>query len=404
MEWYFYIVWSAIILQLLFLYHCLRNYLYALSKYKKKRTRQQGPAVLIIPCKGIDQNFHKNITSFYHQDYENYELWFVVGEESDPAYAELCKLKQKLSQNTKAKDVQIFIAGQGQSCSQKMHNLLYCYDKVTDDIDFLAFADSDIYARSDWLNHIVWPLRKEKYGVASGYRWLVPEQTNPPTLILSALNAKVAQLLGYSRFNQVWGGSTAIRADTFRKLQIDKIWSKALTDDLTLSSAVKKTGKLVAFVPACLVASFEYTGWKEMFEFARRQFFITRLYAPYTWWFGLLGSLYSVLGLYGGTVMAVYAAAKGSEHLPLFSSVPIIFLASQLSRAVLRQKMIAKLLSDYREQLKPAAILDILGCWLWSPIMLILILSSAYVRTIKWRGIKYRVTSHDEIIVIGEQS
>jgi len=403
MDWYFYIAWLAILSQILFLYHCCRNYLYALSKYRKKRNWQPS-AVLIIPCKGIDKNFSKNISSFYHQDYKNYLLWFVVGEESDPAYTELCKLKQKLSQNTKAKDVQIFIAGQGKTCSQKMHNLLYCYHKVPDDIEILAFADSDICVRSDWLRHIVRPLRKEKYGVASGYRWLVPEQNNLSTLILSALNAKVAQLLGYSRFNQVWGGSTAVRADTFRKLHIDETWSKALTDDLTLSRAVKKAGQQVAFVPACLAASFEHTSWRGLFEFARRQFFITRLYAPYTWWFGLFGSLYSVLGLYGGTAMAACAAAKGSEHLRLFSSVPIIFFAGQFSRAVLRQKMIAKLLSDYHEQLKPAAILDILGCWLWSLLMLILILSSAFVRTIKWRGIKYKVISRDEIIVIDKRS
>lgn len=403
MEWYFYTAWIALLSQMLFLYHCCRNYLYALSKYRKKRN-WQPPAVLLVPCKGIDRNFHKNIESFYNLDYHNYRLWFVVGEKSDPAYPELCKIKQKLARKTKAGEVKIFIAGRGRACSQKIHNLLYCYKKIPENIDILAFADSDICVRTDWLRHLVRPLKKQKYGAASGYRWLVPEKNNLPTLILSALNAKVAQLLGYSRFNQVWGGSIAIRAHTFRELKIYKVWNNTLTDDLTLSSAVKKAGKQVAFVPACLVASAEYTTLKEMLEFARRQFFITRVYAPGTWWFGLLGSLYSVMGLYGGTVMAAYALSAQTEHKALFTAVPVIFLAGQFTRALLRQKMIAKLLPDYRNQLKPAAILDILGCWLWSPLMFILILSSAFAKTIKWRGIKYRVTGRDEITVTADHS
>jgi len=108
-----------------------------------------------VPCKGLDPDFQSNITSFFNQDYENHLLWFVVADESDPAYSELCKLKNQLSQASKAQDVQIFVAGKGQSCSQKIHNLLYCYERVSDDIDVLAFADSDVCVRIDWLSHLV---------------------------------------------------------------------------------------------------------------------------------------------------------------------------------------------------------------------------------------------------------
>jgi ceramide glucosyltransferase len=404
MDWYYYIALAAIVSQLVFLFQTYNNYRYALKKYKRKRSWYRPRTVLIVPCKGLDSAFGQNITSFFEQDYENYLLWFVVGDESDPAYSELCRLKNQLGQSSKAQDVQVFVAGKSQTCSQKIHNLLYCYQRISDDIDVMAFADSDICVQSNWLSNIVYPLRKSKNGAASGYRWFVPEQNNLASLALSAMNAKVAQLLGNTRFNQAWGGSMAIRIDVFRKLGLDKIWPKTLSDDLSLSCAVKKAGLIVAFVPACLVASHEVTTWRELFEFSRRQFMITRVSAPKTWWFGLLSSLYSILGIWAAAGLAIYAGAIQHEHLLLFAAVPVVFFIGQLIRAILRQRMAGKLLKHERRAMGAACAADILAFWLWSVLMLALIISSAFGRTICWRGIRYKLLGPTETIVEGPQA
>jgi ceramide glucosyltransferase len=401
MDWYYYIALAAIISQLLFLFQTYNNYRYAVKKYREERSWYRPRTVLIVPCKGLDSAFHKNVTSFFEQDYENYLLWFVVGDDSDPACAELCRLKDRLSQSSKAQDVQIFVAGKSQSCSQKIHNLLYCYQRVGDDIDVMAFADSDICVQSNWLSHLVYPLRRAKYGAASGYRWFVPKKNNLASLAMAAMNAKVAQLLGNTRFNQAWGGSMAVRVDVFRKLGLDRIWPKTLSDDLSLSVAVKKAGMIVAYVPACLVASHEVTTWRELFEFARRQFVITRVSAPRTWLFGLFSGFYSVLGIWAAAGLAIYAGVIQNENLPLFTAVPVVFFVSQLIRAVLRQRMAGKLLSHERRAMKAARAADVLGFWLWSLLMLVLIISSAFGRTICWRGIRYKLLGPTEIIVEG---
>jgi hypothetical protein len=404
MDWYYYIALAAIVSQLLFLFQTCNNYRYAVKKYSKVRSWYRPRTVLIVPCKGLDSAFEQNITSFFKQDYDNYLLWFVVGDESDPAYGELCRLIDQCSKSSMAQDAQVFVAGKSQTCSQKIHNLLYCYQRVGDDVDVLAFADSDICVQSNWLSHLVYPLRKSKYGAASGYRWYVPKQNNPASLALSAMNAKVAQLLGNTRFNQAWGGSMAIRVDVFRKLGLDKIWSKTLSDDLSLSVAVKKAGLIVAFVPACLVASHEVTTWRQLFEFARRQFVITRISAPKTWLFGLFSGLYSVLGIWAAAGLAIYAGMIQHENLPLFIAVPVVFFLGQLIRAILRQRMAGKLLSHERRAMKAARAADILGFWLWSFLMLVLIISSAFGRTICWRGIRYKLLGPTEIIVEGPKA
>ncbi|MHC4426840.1 MAG: glycosyltransferase [Planctomycetota bacterium] len=399
MDWYYYIALAAVVSQFLLLLQTYSNYHFALDKYKKPRLKYRPRTVLIVPCKGLDSAFEENIASFFNQDYETYLLWFVVADESDPAYGKLCELKSRLSKNSKARDVQVLVAGEGQSCGQKLHNLLHCCKKISDDIEVMAFADSDIRVRSNWLSHIVYPVRKSKNGVASGYRWFVPTKNNLASLALSATNAKVAQFYGNTRFNQAWGGSMAIRVDVFRKLGVDKIWSKALTDDLSLGCAVKKAGMRVAFVPACLAASHECTTWRKLFEFGRRQFLITRVYGPRTWWLGLFGSLYSVLGLWGTAGLAIYVARVQDKNLPFFIAIPVLFVVSQMGQAILRQKVAHKLLEHERQAMRAARAADILGFWLWSPLLLLLIVSSLFGRTIHWRGIRYKLLGPAETIV-----
>ena len=400
MTWYYYTALLIVLPQLLFVVQVYNNYRYVLSKHKRKRSGYRPRAVLFVPCKGLDSNFERNVKSFFDQDYENYLLWFVVGDKSDPAYDELFRLKEQLIVSSKAQDVQILVAGQGQFCSQKVHNLLYCYERLGEDVEVMAFADSDICLRSDWLSHIVYPLRQAKTGASSGYRWFVPRKNNLASLALSAVNAKVAQLLGNTRFNQAWGGSMAIRVEVFQKLGLDKIWPRALSDDLSLSRAVKKAGLKVAFVPACLVASHEETTWPKLFEFGRRQLLITRVNYPKTWWIGFFSVFYTVLGLWGTAAMAVYAVTTGKGNPAFFIAVPVVFFVSQMFRAILRQKMIVQLLQEESGKLKAARMADILFFWAWSLLFLAFIISSTIGRTITWRQIRYKLLGPNETIIV----
>ena len=402
MQWYTFIAWAAIFAQGLVLYHAVRNYRYALAKYERKKRKVCEPrVVVIIPCRGLDARFQTNITSFFKQTYDSYRLFFVVEDKADPAYTKLGEVKEAVGRESKASDTQILISGRSTSCSQKIHNVLYALERVPEDTDILAFADSDVCVRGDWLMRLVWPLRRGGRGAATGYRWFIPTVNNLPTLAMSAINAGVAQLLGNSRLNHAWGGSMAIRVEDFRRLDLERIWRGTLSDDLSLSHAVKKAGMKVIFVPGCLVPSFESTTWSGLYEFARRQFLITRVYVPRTWWTALLASFGSVAGLWGGLALAGYAAAIHAEHIVLYAAVPALFFAGQIFRAVLRQFAAMQILSEYSPQLWRAATADVLGCWIWSVLLFVYILSSAFGRTIRWRGIRYKLDGPAQTEVLG---
>lgn len=394
MDWYLYVAWAALAAQLLFVYNAARNCRYALAKYlRQPRPGYRPRTAVVIPCKGLDARFHTNIASFLDQDYDNYDLIFVVQDESDPAYGELRQIVSQSRQDSKARDVQILVAGLSDSCSQKIHNLLYAFHHLPDETEILAFADSDICVRPDWLRRLIGPLRRAKCGVATGYRWFVPTRNNLASLGLSSINAAVAQLLGNSRFNHAWGGSMAVRAADFRRLGLPELWKNTLSDDLSLSQAVKKAGMIVTFVPGCLAASCEFTTWSGLYEFCRRQFLITRVYAPMTWWLGLLSSLGSVVGFWGTAALACYAWAISADYRLFYTAVPVLFFLGQLIRGILRQAMIVRLLREHAPSAKPAIIADVLGFWFWSVLQLTFVMASAFGRTIRWRGIRYRLVS-----------
>jgi hypothetical protein len=61
--------------------------------------------------------------------------------------------------------------------------------------------------------------------------------------------------------------------------------------------------------------------------------------------------------------------------------------------------MARKLLAQDRRAMRGAYVADILAFWIWSLLLLFLIVASAFGRTICWRGIRYKVLSPTETII-----
>ena len=388
----------------LFLMLTVRNYRYAVGKFKNQRFLKNSLKVaLIVPCRGLDTHFRGNIESLYHQDYEDYRLIFVVADRQDPAYPLLCEIRDHQSPGSQVRSVEILCAGESQHCGQKIHNQLIGVKHVGKTVDSLVFADADVQMGSHWLANMVYPLAADKHGASSGYRWFVPSKNNMTSIALSNLNARVAQMLGNTHFNHAWGGSMAIRTKLFYDVQLDKIWAHTISDDYSLSRTVKAAGKKVAYVPPCLNPSLEGMNWSELLEFLQRQFIITRVCAPGTWWFALWAIAYSCLGLWLPLILACLPCVPLQTHI-WSGVVAFIFFCTQLGNAILRQKMALTLLASYARQMRVAAWADILLFPLTGLLFLLGILSSSWTRVVTWRGIRYRLISLTETIRLDDSS
>jgi len=388
--------------QLFFTVLILKNAKYVLKKLDIDGNAFTPKTLLTIPCKGLDIgfDFEENIKSFFFLDYPDYCINFVVESPSDEAYALLRSLKQRFGQACSAKEVKVLVAGLAATGGQKNHNLLHSLTNSGGGFTIFAFADSDARVNSNWLTHLVYPLQQEKAGASSGYRWIVPVRNNFSTLLLSALNAKVTQFLGKSFWNQAWGGSMAIRRDTFYSLGLNEIWKNCISDDLSLTYAVKKKGLKIRFSLGALAATYEQTSFAGLFEFARRQFLITRKTLPLVWLLGLISCLYSVCGVWATFAAGLYHL--GSNPLPaitlLFTSV--VFICSQIIRSLTRQKIAASRLNIPKATVNKAASFDYTASAIGSVFMLLFMLSAAFGSQIRWRGKRYKITNAAKTILL----
>jgi len=85
----------------------------------------------------------------------------------------------------------------------------------------------------------------------------------------------------------------AIRAADFHKLGIaERHWANTVSDDYTLTRAVRESGGRIAFEPRCLMASREESSLREFLRWSTRQIVITRVYATHLWRWGLATYLF----------------------------------------------------------------------------------------------------------------
>ena len=354
------------------------------------------PADLICPCCGLDHDLEENLRCLLVQDYPDYKVIFTVADPDDPAVALIRKLLDEVGPDRAC----LVFAGLAKNCAQKVYNQLQGIRQAGRGVPILAFIDSDIHPGPNWLRHIVDPLVRPTVGVVTGHRWYVPARQNLASLILSVLNAVPAGGMGPHSCNQAWGGAMAIRKEHFDRLKIADIWSGAITDDLTLSTAVKKAGLRVVFEPKCYSASRDAVTWSGLFEFVRRQFIITKVCNPGLWLIGLAGSLQYALAFWLGLTLAIWTAWTGQAAFNFVWPIPLIIYAAGLLKGILRRINIFLVLPRHKRDLNRATWLDIFASPLTNLVMLFCIVASTPTKTIIWRGTKYRLhhPSRTEVI------
>ena len=113
-----------------------------------------------------------------------------------------------------------------------------------------VFIDSDSRPPKEWLRHLVAPLEDPSIGAATGYRWFISRNETFASEMRNMWNASIASALGPNRkTNFCWGGATAIRREVFERLDIREKWRGTLSDDFTLTRAIKDEGLEIHFVP-----------------------------------------------------------------------------------------------------------------------------------------------------------
>lgn len=355
---------------------------------------------VIVPCRGIDSGLYKNLNSLIEQEFPPYEVLFVVDDENDDAVPVIREVSRKAAKD--AKKTKLIVAGKADGCSQKVENLREAVLHADDRSEIFAFVDSDARPSTEWLRYLVAPLRDEKVGAATGYRWFISKNPSFASELRSVWNASIASALGPNmKSNFCWGGSMAIRRDIFNRLDIRERWRGALSDDFTVTRAVKETCMPIVFVPQALNASVEDCGMGEMLEFTTRQMKITRVYAQNLWIMSLVGS-----GLFNAVMIAAFLIAilSSQNGVAVLASIATLALVAMFSigKSWLRLKAVRLVLTNYETYLKRQAWTQN-TFWLMAPaIFFYNSLAALFSRRLTWRGITYELKSPTETVIIAD--
>lgn len=359
-----------------------------------------GSVAVIVPCAGIDPGLESNLNAYCRQDYPNYRLVFVTRDAEDAAVEVIRSLQLEHARL----DIQLLFAGPAQRRGQKVHNLLQAVKGCLHS-EILAFGDSDIRPLPDWLAGLVGGLQDEAVGASTGFRWYLPPRVRWASRLRASWNAGIVGLLRMEDSPFAWGGAMAMTQERFRECRVAEFWRHSLSDDLSLTRAVQARGLKVSFTPRALSFSHEGCSLAEFWSWSFRQLAITRVYNPPLWRLAWVAQLLNSLTLWGGTALLVLALLqrlamfRGGLTLALAGSV---FLLGAL-KAELRLQAVAHLFPEHRR----ALLRDRWGFRLLGPVTSLFTLAalvrSLFHHEIEWRGIRYRMLSAEDTVIVGQE-
>jgi len=349
---------------------------------------------VLCPCKGIEPALERNLVSLTEFDQQNYEVFFILASERDPARSVI----ERVTKSSRIK-VNMVIAGKPLNCGEKVNNLRVAIEQLPEEFEVLVFADSDGRPGKHWLRHLVAPLADTRVGATTTMRWMVPNSGNLPTLLLAAWNAPIVTMLAEKAKNFCWGGGTAIRRSTFEQSGVLDEWKGSVSDDYSLTRALERTARPIQFIPECLTLSYVETDFAGLLEFTNRQILITRVYASQMWRrAGLTHLLYCltfILGAY--LILTTLLAGRPVFHLMTLTFLPLLLSSI---RGALRLTGVAEALPVARAQILGQASVYVLLSLLVPFFYLVNFANSVLTHKIRWRGVRYELISPQQTRIL----
>ncbi|MBK7932182.1 MAG: glycosyltransferase [Acidobacteria bacterium] len=382
-----------------------------LAFFRKELARPRSeytPFVSVIaPYRGIDDGMPENLAALFGQDFPEYEIIFVVDDESDPAVA-LVRTESNAGSpdghpgrgvNVRSR---LVIAPKAQDCSQKVENLREAVLHADHRSEIYVFVDSDARPSSNWLRDLIAPLQDDEVGATTGYRWFISKKPNFASELNSVWNASIASALGpNTSSNFCWGGSMAIRCDTFERLDMRTKWQGTLSDDFAVTRAMDEANMPIVFVPQAMAATLESCDLRQMLEFTTRQMKITRVYAPSLWLMSFIGSgLFNVV-MIASLLIAIFSRSNGWQVAAAITTL-VLVSAFSIGKAYLRLKAVRLTLTQWDKELRKQTFSQ-LTLFLLAPLIFFYNCFAAWLsRRMTWRGTTYVLKSNHETVIIAD--
>jgi hypothetical protein len=256
---------------------------YSLLRTGKPPRAADVPLTLLIPATGSGVDLARLAGFISAQWLTPERTVFIVESADDPAYGRLQQVLPRLPG-----EAEIFVAGLATASAQKSHNLARALAHYDDASRIIVLADADIAPQPHWLADVVQPLVRGTARMVSGYRWALPMDCRPGTLIGAWTERAIASLPKPPWYTLAWGGSIGFSPGTPARIEAVPVLEQAVSDDISLARAARRKGIDVVYRKRLLVPTPVSHSLPALMSFGSRQYQMLRLHQRAIWWNALL--------------------------------------------------------------------------------------------------------------------
>jgi hypothetical protein len=345
---------------------------------------------LFVPVPGLAAAEVDELEVLFAQDYPDYEILFGVMTRRDPAYDRLIALCERHRGRAR-----VVPSGPSTTCSDKIRNLLACYEACHHETEILVLMDADLVPDPALLRRLVGPLIEPRVGAVTAHRWLAGDARSLAGTLAAMANA--AALVSIWLFSRVCGGVLAIRRDAFEWLDVPARWGTAASEDIPVCSLLVEKGLRIVHAESGLVRSRRRHRWSTYWSDIVSQLVLARVYAPRLWW--------QLFGFYILTVpTGVFGLSRAVGRLTGRELATLDIGALLLSVAFMLQGWLVidgaqRLFARRGESIRAIPLALIPAYPLAMAIGAVQILVSAGRKAISIDGVRYRLDGHDRTAV-----
>ncbi len=381
----------------------MRRRLHARSKLLETASNSEFPAsktAVILSVRGADPLLGRCIEGLCRLNHPNYELFFVLDHEKDPAADVLKNVLKNVQESIPSEKIHLEILQNPlKTCSLKCSALIQVLSRLDDSFELAAFIDGDTIPFPEWLNELTRPFCDPKTDFVTGYRWFVPASGNVGSYMRYFWN--LASFVQMFLFHVLWGGSFAVRTASIARIGMLENLAQSLVEDTSSSKLCARNGGRLVFAPCVLTACRERCSIRFAHRWCARQMLWVKLYLPGIW---MLVLLTFVLFLLISTA-SLWAFVLGIVHQNLSEIMlsllgPCMFWGGIALLFPFVERTVRQNIAVFQEPVhwRKSSIFAILcAIPLAAASFFLGILQVLFTRQISWRGIDYRIKSHGKV-------
>ena len=344
-------------------------------KRPPQKTNFTPPVTVLKPVRGLEKNLQHNLRTIATQDYPHYQVIYSVQDPQDPAYPIIKDIQAEFGSDR----VSVVISRVEAGANGKVNNLLGAMEAACHDI--IVISDSDTCLRTDYLTTIVQPLANPDVGCVCTPFKVTKADSWYEKMELLTMNADFmpsvmfAEVTGAS--NSCLGPSIAIRRSILDQLGGLESLADYLVEDYEIGRRVWTSGLKMVLLPYMIDVVVDLSSW--------RNWWSHQVYWDQNTYLARPGAFISTILIRSIPFALIFAVLR-------WDLIGLEVLMATILIRIITATIVAKEMGD-KETIKSLYLLpfrDAIGLVFWG--------LAFTQRTVIWRGVEFKLTSHGKMV------